>query len=85
MNNIIALTSQYVLSKVSPIIYAIRHEDGIWEFWSKELVNEDEVKVVSLGEIIKLDPTIEEIITMEVGYYAEKIGDSKAWVIKSNN
>jgi len=46
----VALSSRYVMEKISPIIYATVHEDGVWEFWGKEIIDESEILVAITDE-----------------------------------
>lgn len=57
--NIAVITSRFVITHNSPIIYVFHnHEDGIWEFYGVEDLKEDDYRVVSLAEILKSDSSI---------------------------
>ena len=47
--------------------------DGMWEFHpSKEAITEDNVKVVSLAFIVQIDPSVEVISDLPVGWRATR-------------
>jgi len=83
--NTLALSSKYVITKVSPIVYATVHDDGIWEFWSKETIEEEEIMVVTLKQIIEIDPSINEIIHIAEGIAAVRNDISTPWQFVSKN
>lgn len=83
--NTVVFTSNYVLTKVSTIIYVAHHEDGAWEFWGKEIIDEEEVKLVSFGQIIEIDPTILEIADLPMEFNAIRENKNSVWRIISKN
>jgi hypothetical protein len=83
--NMAVLTSKYVMKKKSPIVYATLDDDGVWQFWSKELVNESEIMVVSLKEIIDVDASIKDILDLQVGFAAMRNEGGAKWEIGSKN
>lgn len=81
----IVFTSKYVLSEGSTIVYIAHHDDGIWEFLGKEIVSESEIRLVSLAQIIKIDPTVLEIADMPVEFNAIRESKHFDWKIISKN
>jgi hypothetical protein len=78
-------TSKYVMEKSSPIVYIAHNEDGSWEFWGKEIIDESEIMVVSLEQIMKTDPTIVDVADLPIQFTAVREDKDKAWQILSNN
>ncbi|MBT2563793.1 hypothetical protein J7E50_21460 [Pedobacter sp. ISL-68] len=78
-------TSKYVMTNSSPIVYIAHHEDGAWEFWGDQTINESEIVVVSLQQIIKVDPTILEVSDLPIGFNAIRETKEKPWVLVSKN
>lgn len=86
MNTEVAvLTSQYVISKVSPIVYVTVYDDGVWEFWSKETIDESEIMVVSLSQILMIDQSVSDILNLSVGFAAVRVSLDDIWKIIAKN
>lgn len=83
--NVAVLTSKYVVSKVSTIVYVTLHDDGVWEFWSKEEIDESEIMVVSLKQILEIDASIKQILNLSVGFSAVRNDKSDEWQIVAKN
>ncbi len=80
--NMAVITSRFVIAQNSPIIYVSHnHEDGIWEFYGTENLKEDDYRVVSLAEILELDPSVYELQYMELGKYALRNSKAESWII----
>ncbi len=80
MNNLAVITTKFVLENNSPIISVFRDEDGDWQFFGKENnISETDARVVSLNEILNLDKTIEQIITISKGMQAFRESKDKDW------
>lgn len=73
-------TTKYVVEKNSPIIYVSHDEEGDWQFFGAEVgLTSDDARVVSLGEIIGIQPSLKEILWMPAGMQAWFNFDTKAW------
>jgi hypothetical protein len=83
--NVSVLTSKYVISKTSPIVYVTLHDDGVWEFWSNEIIDESEIMVVSLKQIIDIDDSVTKILDLSVGFVAMRKGKDDNWEIVAKN
>ncbi|HVU99127.1 MAG TPA: hypothetical protein VHE34_28085 [Puia sp.] len=83
--NTAVFTSDYVLSGSSPIVYIAHHEDGSWEFWSKETISESDVRVVSLQQIIAIDPSVLEVADLPLQFAAVRDDISRPWNLISKN
>jgi hypothetical protein len=83
--NVAVFTSRYVMKNKSPIVYVTLHDDGCWEFYSKETITESEIMIVSLQEIINVDASIKEILNLQVGFYAMRKDKSEEWQIVAKN
>ncbi|MCO5242022.1 MAG: hypothetical protein M9904_18435 [Chitinophagaceae bacterium] len=84
--NTAVITTRFVLEEQSPILFVFHFEDGFWQFsgCEKELSDED-YKLVSLDEIIKLDPTILEVSDIPYNKEAYRNNISSDWVIRDSN
>ncbi|MCH7403883.1 hypothetical protein ACFOUP_08735 [Belliella kenyensis] len=76
-------TTKYVLEKQSPITHVYHYdEDGAWQFSGlEEIDNNQDFRVVSLEEIIKLDGSILEISDLPLGYEAFREKPGSSWEI----
>jgi hypothetical protein len=81
----IVFTSKYVMLNGCPIVYVAHHEDGTWEFWSEELVDESEIMLVTLEQIIKKDLSLFELADLPIESSASRKSPEKEWIIMSKN
>jgi hypothetical protein len=73
-------TTKYVMRKNSPITYVYHDEDGDWQFFGPEAdIKNEDVMVVSLGQIIEHDPTIREIADLPTGAVAIRANQNASW------
>jgi hypothetical protein len=54
-------------------------EDGGWQFLTGEPIDMADAKIVGLGEIAKLDPTILNLADMPVGWCARRSSVDNPW------
>lgn len=83
--NVAVFTSRYVMKEKSPIVYVTLHDDGCWEFYSKEAINESDIMVVALQNIVHLDPPIKDILNLQVGFAAIRNEGNDKWNIVAKN
>lgn len=74
-------TTKYILEKKSPIIHVYHYdEDGAWQFSGQEQIEKDEdFRVVSLEEIIRLDNSVLEVSDLPLGYEAHRKNVDLPW------
>ena len=86
--NTAVFTTSFVIDD-KKLITRVSHykEDGAWEFLSDdEFVEFEKVaKLVSLEEIIDLDPSIKDLFNLEEGYYALRKSLNAKWIIKKQD
>jgi hypothetical protein len=86
--NTAVFTTSFVLQDKKPILFVSHYDqDGAWEFLSDDEFDnfEKAAKVVSLEEIINLDPSIIELLEMQEGYHAFRKSKQDEWIIKKRN
>ena len=72
--------TKYVLKKEKPILHVAKFEDGFFQFSSGEIgLEDDELMIVSLEEVIRIDPTVQEIADLQPGFYAERKEAKSPW------
>ena len=83
--NTAVFTTSFVINNKRLITYVSHDlEDGAWQFFSDDLFDDFEkvAKLVSLEEIIDLDPSIIDLSEMQEGYSASRETLNDRWVIK---
>lgn len=80
--NTAVLTTRFVFNDRKPILSVFHHaEDNMWEFLSEEISGCDaDFMVVSLGEMIQLDPSIETLADLPLGKCAIRANVNSQWV-----
>lgn len=80
--NTATFTCCHVLNKERPILYVAHDEDGYWQFLCGAEHSEEEARIVSLLEILQLDPGVSDLAQMERGCYAESNDENSPWVVR---
>ena len=70
-------TSQVL--KGEPIKYVIHDDEGDWFFLESEEAENDDIQIVALEEITKLDKTINSIYYLQYGWEAHRDGVGEDW------
>ncbi len=64
------------------ILYVYHDENGDWQFHTTIDPNLDDTMLVCLEEITKLDPTINEVFNLPLGYRAWRAGKDEEWTFE---
>jgi hypothetical protein len=84
--NTAVFTTRFVLQERSPILHIFHDDDGYWQFIGAETeIKTEDYKIVSLGEIIELDPTVQELADLPYAWEAWRESVGSEWVKKSQN
>jgi hypothetical protein len=79
--NTAVFTTRFVISENSPILFVYHFEDGYWQFSGPEdEVKNEDIKLVALSEIIKIDPTILEISDLPYSWEATRSHIGSSWI-----
>ncbi|MGC4007164.1 MAG: hypothetical protein QM811_30160 [Pirellulales bacterium] len=62
-----------------PILYAVHDEDGGWQFLDGGTVSDEDASVVSLKQIVELDPTVNALSDLPRGWAAERDAVDEPW------
>ncbi|AMR25731.1 hypothetical protein A0257_00595 [Hymenobacter psoromatis] len=76
--NIAVFTTRQVLEG-SSILRVIHEADGDWQFLCDTSYDIDDLKVVRLDEIVKRDPTVNELFQLNYGWQARRIVEAAEW------
>jgi len=73
------ITTKYVLEQKSRVVYVFHSEEG-WEFYGNEKdVTEEDARVISLDNMIKLNPHVEDILWIVEGMEAWMNNEIDGW------
>lgn len=65
--------------KGDPILYVYHNDDGDWQFHTSLEPNLDDAKLVCLEEIATLDPTINDLYHLQLGWWAWRDSKEDEW------
>lgn len=84
--NVMAITSTHITEDNKPILLVLHYlDDHSWAFLSGKPITTEEMQLVSMEQIIKIDPTILNIATLEPGWSAERNSIGEKWVKYKDN
>lgn len=72
-------TTQNILDKKEPVRYVIHDEEGDWFFLENEDVDNDDIQIISLEQIVTLDPTLNSIYHLQYGWEAYRASTDSEW------
>ena len=69
-----AHTTRQVLGRVAPIV-RVTHDpdDGSWQFWDGRITSDRDNRVVSLEDVVRLDPTVAALADLPLGWTARRV------------
>lgn len=79
----IAFTSPNIISKKLPILFMTINEDNTWEFWGNEYIGEETIIIVSLKEILEIDPVLNDFNEIQCGLSYFRISQNAEWQVYS--
>jgi hypothetical protein len=83
--NTAVITTRFVLEQ-SPILHVYHYPDGNWQFNGSEteLVDED-YRYIALSELLEIDPTVQKVANMLLGFEAVRSTKDVEWIIISTS
>jgi hypothetical protein len=79
--NIYVFTTKFVLKENSPILKVYHDSEGDWQFLGKETnLKEDDAMVVSLDEILKFDPSLQQLLNLPIDSMAYRVDQKSIWI-----
>lgn len=77
------ITTRFVLENNSPIVSVFKDTDGEWQFFgNEEGISEQDARIISLNEILQIDPTIKELFEITYGSHAYRENKDDDWKIE---
>jgi len=80
------ISCSHVIKDQYPILL-VSHDidDGGWQFLcGKESHSEKDAIIIGLGEILEMDPTVNDIADLEIGFIARRKLRSGKWTIEKS-
>ncbi len=73
-------TCSHVLNDKEQVLYISHDEDCCWQFLCGRNHTEDEARIVSLAEMLKIDKSVAKFADLKLGECAENCNGS--WVVR---
>lgn len=78
--NTLVFTTKYVVKEQRPVIYVSHDEDdGAWQFHSNDEASEDDATIITLEEMVSIDPSITTLHDLPEGWYAFRNDVKSEW------
>jgi hypothetical protein len=76
--NVAVITLKQILSDGEPILHVTHVDDG-WQFLGWGDAREEDATVVALITIVQLDPSVQELADLPVGWHAWRRTANQPW------
>ena len=80
--NTACFTCRHILDEHKPILYVSHDEDGYWQFLCGGVYKQEDAKIVSLADILRIDSSMSDLAEMDYGQYAEAPDEKSDWIVK---
>jgi hypothetical protein len=77
--NVATFTTRYVIELQKPILYVYHNKDGEWQFLCGSTNKTEDLKIVSLKNIVKIDKSVNELFNLGFGEYAWRESPNNKW------
>lgn len=79
--NVAVITTYNIMTRISPILYVSHDEaDGMWQFLEGGDVSEKDARILSLEEVINIEPNLAKLADLPVGWSAWRKSVNKQWI-----
>ena len=80
-SNVAVLTTRKVTEQLAPILL-VCHDlgDGAWQFHTNQGMLGDEPKIVSLERVVELDPSLQALYDLPLGWAAKRDSVHTTWI-----
>lgn len=79
--SIAVYTTKHVIRENSVILHVYHDMDGDWQFLGSEEVTEEDAAIVSLGQILHIDNSLNEILDLKEGTSAHRKSKDEKWIM----
>jgi hypothetical protein len=77
--NSVAITLRSIVFEGAPILHVAHDDDDGWQFLGLEDADTAQAAVVSLSEIVRLDPSVLEVADLPPGWHAWRRSRESPW------
>ena len=78
--NAATITLQRIMDGSEPVLYVVHdEEDGTWQFLDGNEVSESDAVVVSLSNVVEVDPSLQELADLPRGWRAQRDSPQSLW------
>ncbi|SFU30771.1 hypothetical protein [Butyrivibrio sp. INlla21] len=83
--NTMVITTKNIVSKEKSIVLVSHDEDdGMWEVLEGEEVKEEDAMIISLYEMVNIDPTVNQVADLPLGWIAYRDIEQDKWIKQKN-
>ena len=75
------ITTKYIMDRISPVLSVYHDMEGDWQFMGPENVTEEEAMVISIEQMLKIDPSVKETLNIGLGYSAHRKSMNDKWKV----
>lgn len=78
--NVAVITLRQIVDGAEPILHVTHDsDDGSWQFLGWDNAREEDAKVVALRTIVRLDPSVQELADLPLGWHAWRRAADQPW------
>jgi len=79
--NVAVITIYKIMKCESPVLYVSHDdEDGMWQFLDGSEVREEDACILSLKEMINIDPSLIKLYDLPLGWIAWRETQNSEWI-----
>ncbi|AFH60317.1 hypothetical protein ACVNS2_06455 [Paenibacillus caseinilyticus] len=79
--NVVVITIDRIMKRESPTLYVTHDEDdGTWQFLDGGEVKEEEARLLSLKEMVNIDPSLTQLSDLPLGWIAWRDNQYSEWI-----
>ncbi|WP_336775923.1 hypothetical protein [Paenibacillus sp. MMO-58] len=79
--NVAVITLDKIMKLESPVLYVTHdEEDGMWQFLDGDDVIEEEARLISLKQMVDIDPSLTSLANLPLGWVAWRETKDSEWI-----
>ncbi|TXK73847.1 hypothetical protein [Paenibacillus sp. N3.4] len=79
--NVAVITTDKIMKQESPVLCVTHDEDdGMWQFLDGGEVSEEDARILSLKQIISIDPSLVKLSDLPLGWVAWRETKDSQWI-----
>jgi hypothetical protein len=80
--NSASFTTRFVIDGSRPVLEVYHEHDGDWQFLCGTTLESADLKLVCMGCMLDLDPSLGELATLPYGWRAYRSSPNQAWKLE---